>query len=139
MLATLLALLTYFFQTARRRARDLRATNVRLQSDIERRYAVEQELRQSESRTQLIINAVKDCAIFMLDGDGRIASWNPGAQALNGYAADEVLGKPISMLYPADRDQSMDGGARRRRASRLVRGGMLASAQGRQPLLRATT
>ncbi len=106
-LATLLALLTHFFQTARRRARDLRATNVRLQSDIERRYAVEQELRQSESRTQLIINAVKDCAIFMLDDDGRIASWNPGAHAINGYAADEVLGKPISILYPADRDQSM--------------------------------
>ena len=107
-LATLLALLTYFFQTARRRARDLRHTNLRLQSDIERRYVVEQELRQSESRTQLIINAVKDCAIFMLDGDGRIASWNPGAQALNGYAAGEVVGKPVSILYPPDRIQSME-------------------------------
>ena len=103
LLATLLALLTYFFQTARRRARDLKLANLRLQGDIERRYAVEQELRQSESRTQLIINAVKDCAIFMLDGDGRIASWNPGAQALNGYAAEEVIGKPFSMLYPSDR------------------------------------
>jgi two-component system, NarL family, sensor histidine kinase UhpB len=103
LLATLLALLTYFFQTARRRARDLKLTNLRLQSDIERRYAIEQELRQSESRTQLIINAVKDCAIFMLDGDGRIASWNRGAQALNGYAVEEVIGKPFSMLYPSDR------------------------------------
>ena len=107
-LATLLALLTYFFQTARRRARDLKRTNLRLQSDIERRYAVEQELRQSESRTQLIINAVKDCAIFMLDHDGRIASWNRGAQALNGYSADEVIGKPISVLYPPDRDEPME-------------------------------
>ena len=102
-LATLLALLTYFFQTARRRARDLKLVNLRLQSDIERRYAIEQELRQSESRTQLIINAVKDCAIFMLDGDGRIASWNRGAQALNGYPAEEVIGKPFSVLYPTDR------------------------------------
>lgn len=107
-LATLLALLTYFFQTARRRARDLKHTNLRLQSDIDRRYAVEQELRQSESRTQLIINAVKDCAIFMLDGDGRIASWNPGAQALNGYAAEDVIGKPISVLYPPDRAQPVE-------------------------------
>ena len=102
-LATLLALLTYFFQTARRRARDLKLANLRLQNDIERRYAIEQELRQSESRTQLIINAVKDCAIFMLDGDGRIASWNPGARALNGYTAEEAIGKPFSLLYPSDR------------------------------------
>jgi two-component system sensor histidine kinase UhpB len=107
-LATLLAFLTYFFQAARGRARDLRLTNVRLQSDIERRYVVEQELRQSESRTQLIINAVKDCAIFMLDSEGKIATWNPGAQALNGYAAGEVLGKPIAMLYPSDRDNSLE-------------------------------
>lgn len=102
-LATLLSLLTYFFQAARQRARDLRETNRRLQSDIERRYAVEQELRQSETRTQLIINAVRDCAIFMLDADGRIASWNPGAQALNGYTAEEAIGKPFSILYPSDR------------------------------------
>ncbi len=107
-LATLLALLTYFFQAARRRARDLRQTNLRLQNDIERRYAVEQELRQSESRTQLIINAVKDCAIFMLDAEGRIASWSPGAQALNGYAAEEAIGKPFSFLYPSDREQPVE-------------------------------
>jgi two-component system, NarL family, sensor histidine kinase UhpB len=107
-LATLLALLTYFFQTARRRARDLKRTNLRLQGDIERRYAVEQELRQSEARTQLIINAVKDCAIFMLDSEGCIASWNRGAQALNGYTADEAIGQPISILYPPDREQPME-------------------------------
>src|SRR5207248_7813343 len=107
-LATLLALLTYFFQTARRRARDLKLANLRLQNDIERRYAIEQELRQSESRTQLIINAVRDCAIFMLDSDGRIASWSPGAQALNGYTAEEAIGKPFSILYPADRLQPVE-------------------------------
>jgi len=108
-LATLLALLTYFFQAARRRARDLRHTNLLLQGDIERRYAVEQELRQSESRTQLIINAVKDCAIFMLDGDGRIATWNTGAQALYGYAALEVIRQPFSILYPPDRVNPVEG------------------------------
>jgi two-component system sensor histidine kinase UhpB len=81
---------------------------MRLQSDIERRYAIEQELRESESRTQLIINAVKDCAIFMLDGEGRIASWNPGAQALNGYAAEEAIGKPFSILYPSDRTRPIE-------------------------------
>lgn len=102
-LATLLALSTYLFQTARTHARDLKRTNERLVSDIARRYHVEQELRESESRTGLIINAVKDCAIYMLDAEGRVASWNPGAQALNGYTSAEILGRHFSMLYPSDR------------------------------------
>ena len=102
-LASLLALSTYLFQTARANARNLKRTNERLVSDIARRYHVEQELRESESRTSLIINAVKDCAIYMLDSEGRIASWNPGAQALNGYSGAEIIGKHFSILYPADR------------------------------------
>jgi PAS domain S-box-containing protein len=102
-LATLLALSTYLFQTARANARDLKRTNERLVSDIARRYHVEQELRESESRTGLIINAVKDCAIYMLDSEGRVASWNPGAQALNGYTGAEIIGKHFSILYPPDR------------------------------------
>jgi PAS domain S-box-containing protein len=102
-LATLLALSTYLFQTARAHARDLKRTNERLVSDIARRYHVEQELRESESRTSLIINAVKDCAIYMLDTEGKVASWNPGAQTLNGYTAAEIIGKHFSVLYPSDR------------------------------------
>jgi two-component system, NarL family, sensor histidine kinase UhpB len=104
-LAILLAISTYLFQTTRRRARELDHANLQLQRDIARRYHIEQELRQSQTRTQLIINAIRDCAIYMLDVEGRIASWNPGAQALNGYTAEEAIGKPFSMLYPADREQ----------------------------------
>ncbi|HEX4524341.1 MAG TPA: PAS domain S-box protein [Casimicrobiaceae bacterium] len=102
-LATLLALSTYLFQAARANAKNLKRTNERLVSDIARRYHVEQELRESESRTSLIINAVKDCAIYMLDTEGQVASWNPGAQALNGYTAAEITGKHFSVLYPPDR------------------------------------
>ena len=116
-LATLLALSAYLFQTARASARDLKRTNERLVSDIARRYHVEQELRESENRTGLIINAVKDCAIYMLGSDGRVASWNPGAQALNGYSAAEIIGKPFSILYPPDRqsppERELDVAARR--------------------------
>ena len=104
-MATLLALSTYLFQTARANARNLKRTNERLVSDIARRYHVEQELRESENRTSLIINAVKDCAIYMLDTEGRVASWNPGAQALNGYTATEIVGKHFSVLYPPDRKE----------------------------------
>jgi two-component system, NarL family, sensor histidine kinase UhpB len=102
-LATLLGLTAYLFQTARTRARELDRSNVRLVNDIARRYHVEQELRESESRIRLIINAVKDCAIYMLDNDGHIASWNPGAQALNGYDSNEIIGQHFSILYPPER------------------------------------
>lgn len=104
-LATLLGLCTYFFQTARRRARDLAAANARLLADIQARREVEQALREGEQRTRLIIDAIKDCAIYMLDPEGRIASWNPGAEALNGYTVQEVLGRHFSILYPPDRKQ----------------------------------
>ncbi|MGH8799696.1 MAG: PAS domain S-box protein, partial [Casimicrobiaceae bacterium] len=116
-LATLLALSTYLFQTTRASARNLKRTNERLVSDIARRYHVEQELRESEARTGLIINAVKDCAIYMLDSDGRVASWNPGAQALNGYTGAEIIGKHFSILYPSGRtappEKELDVAARR--------------------------
>jgi PAS domain S-box-containing protein len=103
-LSILLALATYFYQAARRRARDLNQANVRLRQDNARRHRAEQKLRESEQRTQLIISSVKDCAIYMLDPEGRIASWNKGAQTLNGYSAEEVLGQHFSVLYPPDRD-----------------------------------
>lgn len=102
-LATLLGLCTYLFQTARRRARALAAANARLLDDIRARLEIEQALREGEQRTRLIIDAIKDCAIYMLDPEGRIASWNPGAEALNGYTADEILGRHFSIVYPPDR------------------------------------
>ncbi|HTP46443.1 MAG TPA: PAS domain S-box protein [Casimicrobiaceae bacterium] len=108
LMATLLALSTYLFLAARSRARALDRVNARLTQDIARRYHAEQELRESESRTRLIINAVKDCAIFMLSLDGAIATWNNGAQALNGYAAEEVVGRHFSMLYAPDREQPQE-------------------------------
>jgi PAS domain S-box-containing protein len=102
-LATLLGLCTFLFQTARRRARALAASNARLLEDIQARRQVEQALRESEQRTRLIIDAIKDCAIYMLDPQGRIASWNPGAEALNGYTRAEIIGRHFSILYAPDR------------------------------------
>jgi PAS domain S-box-containing protein len=102
LLATLLALCTYLFQTANARARDLAAANVRLVADIEARKRAELAQRDSEERTRLIIAAIKDHAIYMLDADGRIATWNRGATELTGYAADEVLGHDFALLYPPD-------------------------------------
>jgi two-component system, NarL family, sensor histidine kinase UhpB len=104
-LATLLGLCTYLFQTARRRARALASSNARLLEDIQARRQVEQALRESEQRTRLIIDAIKDCAIYMLDPQGRVASWNPGAEALNGYTREEIIGRHFSVLYAPDREE----------------------------------
>src|SRR5690242_5528584 len=48
---------------------------------------------------QLMVQSVKDYAIFMLDTTGHIISWNEGAQRLKGYQADEIIGKHFSIFY----------------------------------------
>ncbi len=53
----------------------------------------------AEERFRLLLEGVKDYAIFMLDADGRVASWNAGAEAITGYRADEILGKDVSRFY----------------------------------------
>ena len=70
--------------------------------DLTARVLAEQELRRSEERFRLLVETVQDYAIFMLDPDGRIATWNRGAQALKGYRADEIIGSHFSRFYPAE-------------------------------------
>ncbi len=51
---------------------------------------------------RLFVESVKDYAIVMLDPDGRIVSWNPGAERIKGYREEEVLGKHFSCFYPSE-------------------------------------
>lgn len=63
-----------------------------------------QELRASEERFHQLVESVTDYAIFMLDGDGNVATWNAGAKKAKGYEADEIIGKHVSTFYtPEDR------------------------------------
>ncbi|HYE35971.1 sensor domain-containing protein [Methylocaldum sp.] len=55
--------------------------------------------RESDERFRLLVKSVKDYAIFMLDPDGRVTSWNSGAQAIKGYRAEEIIGQPFSRFY----------------------------------------
>src|ERR1700709_311966 len=55
-----------------------------------------------EQRLQLLIEAVTDYGIFMLDREGLIMSWNSGAQKLKGWRRDEILGQHFSIFYPPD-------------------------------------
>jgi PAS domain S-box-containing protein len=56
-------------------------------------------LRQSEERFRLLVSAVRDYAIFMLDPEGKISSWNSGAQRIKGYSASEIIGRHFSCFY----------------------------------------
>lgn len=60
----------------------------------------------SEERFRLLVESVEDYAIFMLNPDGRVASWNLGAKRLKQYRPDEIIGQHFSKFYPADDIQS---------------------------------
>ena len=60
-------------------------------------------LRQSEERFRLMVESVRDYAIFMLDPDGYISSWNRGAELNKGYKAEEIIGKHFSVFYPKEK------------------------------------
>jgi PAS domain S-box-containing protein len=70
--------------------------------DLTERRRHEELLRQSEERFRLLIEAVQDYAIFMLDTQGRVASWNAGAERIKGYRADEIIGEHFRIFYTQD-------------------------------------
>lgn len=70
--------------------------------DLSQKKEVEEKLRQSEQRFRLLVEGVKDYAIFMLDTEGRIASWNQGAARIKGYESSEIVGKHFSIFYTPD-------------------------------------
>ncbi|HEX6534684.1 MAG TPA: PAS domain-containing sensor histidine kinase [Gemmatimonadaceae bacterium] len=70
--------------------------------DLSDRRRAEDLLRQSEERFRLLVEHVRDYAIFMLDPEGRIASWNVGAEGIKGYRAEEILGRHFSTFYMAE-------------------------------------
>jgi PAS domain S-box-containing protein len=70
--------------------------------EMGRRHKAEEALREGEERFRLQVSAVKDYAILMLDPKGRIATWNTGAERINGYRAEEILGKHFSIFYPPE-------------------------------------
>jgi PAS domain S-box-containing protein len=71
--------------------------------DLTERRTAEEVLRLSEERFRLLVQGVRDYAIFMLDPQGRIATWNEGAERIKGYAADEIIGRHFSVFYPPER------------------------------------
>jgi PAS domain S-box-containing protein len=62
----------------------------------------QEALRLSEERFRLLVEGVKDYAIFMLDAGGHIVTWNSGAQVIKGYTAAEIIGRHFSIFYPPE-------------------------------------
>ena len=60
-----------------------------------------------EQRLQLLVNAVTDYAIYMLDPEGRVATWNPGAERFKGYSAKEIIGEHFSRFF-TEEDRAAD-------------------------------
>ncbi|SFN57108.1 PAS domain S-box protein [Variovorax sp. OV329] len=69
--------------------------------DLTERKAHEEALREREESLRLLVDGVRDHAMFFLDADGRIQTWNLGAQRVFGYAAEQVMGQDVSMFYSA--------------------------------------
>jgi PAS domain S-box-containing protein len=59
-------------------------------------------LHRSEEQLRLLVESAQDYAIFLLDPDGRVATWNLGAQRIKGYRASEIIGKHFSIFYPEE-------------------------------------
>lgn len=63
-------------------------------------------LRRSEEMFRLLVTTVSDYAIYMLDTEGRVASWNAGAQSIKGYLEEEILGRHYRVFFPVDEQGS---------------------------------
>ena len=68
--------------------------------DITERKKAEEHLRRSEERLRLVIDSVEDYAIYTLDVEGRVTTWNAGAARIKGYTEAEIIGQNFSMLSP---------------------------------------
>jgi len=59
------------------------------------------DFRKSEKNFQSLLGSVKEYAIYMLDANGNVSTWNSGAEAIKGYKAEEIIGKPMDVFYTA--------------------------------------
>ena len=64
------------------------------------------EVRKDDDVYRLMVESILDCAIFMLDVDGRVFSWNAGAEKITGYLVTEIIGRHFSVFYPRENAQS---------------------------------
>ena len=85
---------------------ELRARAEKMESEVQLRAREVHErteaFRQIEQRFRTMVDAVRDYAIFMLDAEGRVSTWNAGAERIKGYKPEEIVGEHFSRFYTQD-------------------------------------
>jgi PAS domain S-box-containing protein len=74
--------------------------------DVQTKLQVESRLRQTDEIFRLLVESVKDYAIFLLEPNGNVATWNQGAERIKGYKANEIIGRHFSQFYPNEARES---------------------------------
>ena len=93
----------YLFRESQRTQQELQQLNADLEKRVVERTG---ELQRSELQFRELVSGVVDYAIYMLDVEGNIINWNPGAERIKGYSRSEAIGKHFSMFYtPEDREK----------------------------------
>jgi PAS domain S-box-containing protein len=80
----------------------LLAAILALNNETTERFRAEEALRGSEEHTRLLVGSIQDYAIMMLDPEGVVVSWNPGAERILGYQEKEIVGQHFSILFPGE-------------------------------------
>src|SRR5690606_38816176 len=80
----------------------LQELNETLETKVAERTAA---LRETQEQFRQLVTGVNDCALYMLDPQGYIVSWNPGAERINGYTESEVIGRHFSIVH-TDEDRA---------------------------------
>jgi len=118
--------LVEFFRHYQERVAVIQAGRVTQAAVAAERARADQAIRESEEKLRLLVDGAKDYAMILMDPEGRITSWNAGAERITGWAEAEMLGRPVDLIFtPEDRE----AGVPTREIARV-------GAEGRSPDLR---
>src|SRR5688572_14862123 len=79
-----------------------RGRQYQVREHLARQESAQKAIREAQERFRLLVENITDYAIFMIDTEGRVASWNSGAEHTLGYSTDEILGQPAARFFGAE-------------------------------------